>query len=429
MILKGNRRGGGQQLAVHLLNDKDNDHVQVHEVSGFIAQDIQGAFNEVYAVSQGTKATKYLYSLSLSPPKGEHVTVADFEKAIERIEKQLKLEEQPRVIVFHEKEGRRHAHCVWSRIGAEQMKAIEINYDHMTLRDISKAIYLENDWCLPDGLQERNRKNKLNYSFAEYQEAKRLGLDIKNIKRDLLECWGVSDNRQSFEYALEESGYYLARGRKHHIVIDLDGNTFSLKRKLGKNLKDIENKLGSYEALPSAEHVNAKIAQQKQSVLTKYLDRLKTDHEKQHTPLLAVKDSLVKQQRDEREQLNSKQEKRWQEEEQGRYARINHGVKGLWDKLSGHYWKNRKHNEREAWQSYQREQKARDALTVSHLEQREALQTRFQKLEQQQAQERASLTRDVMHNKAAAQENSKTPDVQKNTSNSIDNQYDNNMEI
>lgn len=51
MILKGNRRGGGQQLAIHLLNDRENDHVCVHEVSGFIAQDIQGAFNEVYAIS------------------------------------------------------------------------------------------------------------------------------------------------------------------------------------------------------------------------------------------------------------------------------------------------------------------------------------------------------------------------------------------
>lgn len=209
----------------------------------------------------------------------------------------------------------------------------------------------------------------------------------------------------------------------------MDGNESLLKRKLGKSVEDITDKLGSYEMLPSAKYVNAKIKKRKQGVLAKYLDSLKTDHEKQHTPLLVAKDSLVKQQRDEREQLSSKQEKRWQEEEQGRYARINHGVKGLWDKLSGHYWKIRKHNEREAWQSYQREQKVRDALTVHHLEQRDALQTRFQKLEKQQAQERASLTRDVMHNNTAAQEKSKTADVQKTNSTSHDNQHDNDMEI
>jgi len=35
MILKGNQRAGGMQLALHLLNASDNNHVEVHELSGF----------------------------------------------------------------------------------------------------------------------------------------------------------------------------------------------------------------------------------------------------------------------------------------------------------------------------------------------------------------------------------------------------------
>ena len=55
MILKGNQRAGGRQMALHLLNGEQNEHVNVHEVSGFMAQDVLGALNEAYALSKGTK--------------------------------------------------------------------------------------------------------------------------------------------------------------------------------------------------------------------------------------------------------------------------------------------------------------------------------------------------------------------------------------
>ena len=49
MILKGNQRGGGRQMALHLLNADQNEHVTVHEVRGFMAEDVLGALNEAYA--------------------------------------------------------------------------------------------------------------------------------------------------------------------------------------------------------------------------------------------------------------------------------------------------------------------------------------------------------------------------------------------
>ena len=124
MILEGNERGFGGELARHLLNTRDNDHVSVHAVEGFIATDLTGAFAESEAIAQGTQCRKYLFSLSLNPPPGAKVTVKDFENAIARIEAKLGLAGQPRAIVFHEKHGRRHAHCVWSRIDSGRMRAI-----------------------------------------------------------------------------------------------------------------------------------------------------------------------------------------------------------------------------------------------------------------------------------------------------------------
>ena len=110
MILKGSQRSGARQLAAHLLNARDNEHVEVHELRGFSAGDLPSAFQEAEAVSRGTRAKQFLFSLSLNPPPRERVTVEQFEQAIDAAEHKLGLDNQPRAIVFHEKEGRRHAH-------------------------------------------------------------------------------------------------------------------------------------------------------------------------------------------------------------------------------------------------------------------------------------------------------------------------------
>ena len=101
MILNGNQRGGAKNLALHLLKD-ENERVEIHELRGFISRNLIGALNEMYAVSRGTRCRQFMYSLSLNPPKHEVASIDDFEVAIERAEKRLNLEGQPRAIVFHE---------------------------------------------------------------------------------------------------------------------------------------------------------------------------------------------------------------------------------------------------------------------------------------------------------------------------------------
>ncbi|MBX3567507.1 MAG: relaxase, partial [Rhizobiaceae bacterium] len=128
MIIKASQRGGGQDLAVHLSRTDDNEHVSLHELRGFASDNLLGAFKETEAISLGTKCRQYLFSVSLSPPESERVPVEVFELTIERIERELGLGGQPRAVVFHEKEGRRHAHCVWSRIDAGTMTARQMSF-------------------------------------------------------------------------------------------------------------------------------------------------------------------------------------------------------------------------------------------------------------------------------------------------------------
>ena len=55
MILKASQRGGGQNLAVHLMRPDDNEHVRVHELRGFASDNLKDAFKEAEAVSLGTR--------------------------------------------------------------------------------------------------------------------------------------------------------------------------------------------------------------------------------------------------------------------------------------------------------------------------------------------------------------------------------------
>lgn len=67
MILKGSQRSGGQQLGRHLLKTEENEHVELHEIRGFVSDSVLGAMKEAQASSQGTRCKQYLFSLSLRP--------------------------------------------------------------------------------------------------------------------------------------------------------------------------------------------------------------------------------------------------------------------------------------------------------------------------------------------------------------------------
>ena len=175
MILKGKQRAHGRQLGTYLLKIDQNEHVEVHELRGFMSHDLPSALSEIDAVSKGTRAQQPFFSLSLNPPQTERVSTKAFEAAIEQVEKKLGLEGQPRAIVFHEKEGRRHAHAVWSRIDTKQMKAINLPHYKIKLRDVSRSLFLEHGWTMPPGLIDREDRNPLNYSLAEWQQARRVG--------------------------------------------------------------------------------------------------------------------------------------------------------------------------------------------------------------------------------------------------------------
>lgn len=250
MILKASQRSGAKQLGLHLMKTEENEHVEIHEVSGFVADDLMGAMKEAHALSLGTKCKQFLFSVSLNPPSTESVRVEVFERACDVIEGRLGLKGQPRMIVFHEKEGRRHAHAVWSRVDAETMTAKPLPFFKRTLNAIAKELYLENGWKMPDGFRDSKLRDPRSFTLDEWQQAKRAGLDAREVKSTIQECWAVSDNGPAFAKALEERGLFLAQGdRRGHVAVTIEGEVFAIARMVGKKTKEVAARLGDPKQL------------------------------------------------------------------------------------------------------------------------------------------------------------------------------------
>ncbi len=260
MILKGNQRAGGQQLAAHLMNSFDNERVEVAEVRGAVAQDLSGAFAEWAGEARATRCEKYIYSLSLSPDQAQgRLTREQYFDLIARTERSLKLIGQPRAVVFHEKRDkdgvlRQHAHVIWSRIDSEKAKAVQIAHDHLKLRTVAREFARDYGLELPDGMKKDGKRDRFNErakqeNLAEKQQQERTGVTKADDMAEIAACWTATKTGPEFVRAMEDRGYYLARGdQRAYVVIDLYGEIHSLSRLLGgvAKSKELRDRLSGY---------------------------------------------------------------------------------------------------------------------------------------------------------------------------------------
>lgn len=396
MILKGSQRAGAKALADHLMNDRDNDHVTVLEVSGFMADDLHGALSEAHAISKATQCKQFMFSLSLSPPQDHVGSEQDFLDAADRAENALGLTGQPRAIIMHEKEGRRHAHVVWSRIDGGALKAINLSHFKNKLTNLSRELYLDHGWVLPDGLQTNGGKSPLNFSLAEWQQAKRIGLDPREIKQVFRDAWERSDNIKSLSNALEERGYFLAKGdRRGFVAVDVNGAIYSLPKWIGEKSKAVTQKLGSPDGLSPVSDVRADIKSRVTGQLKSYIAETRAKHARDAQPLLEQKAEMVSKHRAERKALKDGQEKRWKEETKARLSRLNGGLRGLFDRITGKNSKIKSQIEAEAYQAAKRDQAQRDDLVGAQSKDRKVLQVQFVALRSKQKEDRKILARSI----------------------------------
>ena len=102
-----------------------------------------------------------------------------------------------------------------------------------------------------------------NFTSDEWQQAKRAGLDPRELKSAVHECWKQSDGAAAFASALEDRGLFLARGdRRGFVAVTIDGDVFALARMIDAKSKDVASRLGDPTKLRSVEETKQFIGEQ-----------------------------------------------------------------------------------------------------------------------------------------------------------------------
>lgn len=259
MVIKGKSVAGAKRLAVHLERTDTNERMEVKELRGVAAEDLRGALREMEAVASGCpNCKKPFYHASINTRADERLTDEQRFKAIDRLEAELGLTGQPRAVVVHEKEGREHCHIVWSRIDLEKMRTISDSHNYRKHEIVAREMEREFGHERVQGAhieREGRARPERTPSHLEMQQSARTGVSPKEARAHLTALWQRTDNGASFQAALEQSGWTLARGdRRDFVAIDAKGGIHSLTRRVdGAIAKDVRARFAELDIkrLPS----------------------------------------------------------------------------------------------------------------------------------------------------------------------------------
>jgi len=306
---------------------------------------------------------KYLFSLSLNPPPNARVDVKVLEAVAKQVAQALGLAGQPHALVFHEKLGRRHAHCVWSRIDSARMKAVPMPHYKRKLMSISRELYIEHGWDMPAGFEDWRKRDQLNFSRQEAGQAKRVKRDARTLKSMFQKCWQVSDSRSSFAAALWTEGY-AATGAGSSL--SMPGARFI---RFLAGAVCVQKTCVHVLVTPSISPVSTKLWICLR--LAPQNNRKSTHTGDAHRP--KALDALVARQRQERDDLLNEQERHRASETRARNARLPKGIRKAWARISGSYDRILADLEQHASVCDARDRDERQTLIDQHLSTRRAL--------------------------------------------------------
>ena len=242
---------------------------------------------------------------------------------------------------------------------------------------------------------DHQKRDPLNFSHAEYQQAIRMKMDTRSIKKLFQECWAVSDNQETFANALAERGYYLANGRRGFVAIDWRGEILPVSRYVDVRQKELRAKLGDPNQLPTVENVSKNLANKFTDQLNTYADQLVAEHQKSADNLKLKKEALITEHRAQRKELEKSQHERRRIENKKRLARLPAGLKAMWFRVTGKYKKIKTQNELEAKQCDHRDRHEIDALNQKQLEQSQRLHSEVKHLRHHHVTEMHRLNREI----------------------------------
>jgi len=120
MVIRGNIRGNGPQLAAYLSTEGGNARIHILEVDGRLNASegyLQQALHTMSLTAELTRTDKGLYHAQINPAYREDSAMSadDWQRAADILGHELGLDEQRRVIVLHTKKDRTHLPTIGTR--------------------------------------------------------------------------------------------------------------------------------------------------------------------------------------------------------------------------------------------------------------------------------------------------------------------------
>jgi hypothetical protein len=263
MIAKGTQHANGAVLGRYMITGKGLERAELVELRGFADTDIVLAFLSIHVMAAATQCEQPFFHCQIRNPEGEHLTREQWQRVADRIEHKLGLDDQQRAIAFHELHGQKHMHVAWSRIDGETLKAKNLPFFKLRLKEVCRELEIE--LGLTRVRNERTPDEPRAPKRAEEEQARRLDLDPKALRAEIRAAWEASHNGKTLTKALHDRGFSFARGdRRDFVVIDEAGGVHALgKRLVGQTAAEIRQRLSDLDrdTMPTVEAARLQQAQ------------------------------------------------------------------------------------------------------------------------------------------------------------------------
>ncbi|MEL7121253.1 MAG: relaxase/mobilization nuclease domain-containing protein [Bacteroidota bacterium] len=240
-------------MAAHLFK-AENDHVFVQETfgSGPDRKAVENALVELQLYTQMTKGKTGIFSVAINPREGDTLTPEQQVRAVQIIEEEFGLTNQPRIRVDHIKEGRAHSHVFWSTVDQENCKLVSLS--HYKRRLQTRADQMTHEFNL-EHVRRTPNEQTLQVNNADRIQQNHSNKKYVERKKQIAELWHNTDNAQDFIIGLRNNGYEIAKGDKSKFVlVTQEGQTFNLVRDLPRlvKTKDVQARFGELaKSLPT----------------------------------------------------------------------------------------------------------------------------------------------------------------------------------
>lgn len=255
MIAGATRGRGGRHLWRHLLKTDGGQQVALLPARYLSATDLPHQLQELVASASHGRTDQAVYHVHVDPPAGCDVKAVISTFAME-FEKEFGLQGSPRCGVLHRKEGRTHAHIVYSLVKADG-KVISLSHEYARREKVSRITEFRHGLPMIRGRHNRAVYNALvregradvtaamerlgllggprpaaRMTPAERHQQERTKVSLPDIRQAVHDAWSSKTAPEDFRRLLKKAGLLLAEGQKGAVVVDGAGGVHSLARLL-----------------------------------------------------------------------------------------------------------------------------------------------------------------------------------------------------